>query len=68
MKCRLCFESLIKGSEPLFTATGTQYGFTALPDNKTRTGYINATNEGWKWNTTPEAMPVSTSVTIIQKG
>lgn len=38
-------EILIKGSEPLFTASGDQYGFAALPVTKARPVSPNATNE-----------------------
>ena len=34
------FESLIKGSEPLFIASGKQYSIVAFPDDKTGTGRL----------------------------
>jgi hypothetical protein len=37
------FESLLKGSEPLFIASDKQYSIVAFPDNKTGTGRLNAT-------------------------
>ena len=36
-------ESLLKGSEPLFIASGKQYSIVAFPDDKTGTGRLNAT-------------------------
>ncbi len=38
-------KTLTKGSEPLIKATGGQYGYAALPDNKARSGIPNATDK-----------------------
>lgn len=39
------FESLIKGSEPLFISSDKKYSIVAFPDNKTGTGRLNATDK-----------------------
>lgn len=43
--CLKKFESLIRGSEPLFTASSEQYGYAALPDNKASSGSPNTTDK-----------------------
>ncbi|MEQ1544747.1 hypothetical protein [Methyloglobulus sp.] len=38
-------KKLTKRSEPVFTASGERYGNVAFPDDKTRTGRLNATDK-----------------------